>query len=137
MSTKSYPRIEELGLAVSQRGFWITAESKRPDCSVNADQLEALLESAPVVCAYMGPASRPGGMWIPEANKDADSTHSARLIAIKPIVKESAEDLLREIVKRAYIDSQKQIRGVDDLINRARRLLEREDNANSKTQSIL
>lgn len=89
MSTKSYPRIEELGLAVSQRGFWITAESKRPDCSVNADELEALLESAGTV--YAGESMRID-TWT--HTKPEDVTHSARLIAIAPIVKESAGDVL-------------------------------------------
>jgi hypothetical protein len=52
------------------------------------EKLNALIESWPVVYAYMGPARRPGGMWIIDGQQDADSTHKARLAFIEPIVKE-------------------------------------------------
>lgn len=50
-------------------------------------RLDSWLKDATRVYAYMGPASRPGGMWIVEGVQDADSTHTALLINIEPIEK--------------------------------------------------
>lgn len=86
---------------------------------VKAEDVEALLRDAPVVYGgtdcdgrgeYNNPFSNYHSMGI--------DTHTARLVCIEPIVRDTAEGLLREFVE------QREIRGPDSLVERARKLLE-------------
>lgn len=79
-----FKRIKELGLTVHRELYGNDREY------IYVRDLERLLEKAVKVYAYMGPA-RPGGMWINEGQQDADSTHTATLLNVQPIVRESEE----------------------------------------------
>ena len=128
MTRTRYPRIEELGLDVIQIKWPMTAYDWSH--AVDADKLEALLESAPVVYGVPNEVFShvQGDRLIPGTERDGAyfkrDTHSARLIGITPLVKESEErQLLREIVALGEL----MLFGEPHpLIQRARRLLERE-----------
>lgn len=105
-----YPLCEELGLTIETR-------------YILAADLERILSQAPVV--DMVEACQMGGKsfyrTITMADKDDAATHTARLIGIKLIEKDTAESLLREIV---YGLSENQSKWATKLIDRAKKLLE-------------
>lgn len=79
---------------------------------IDAADVEKLLEDAPVVTAYNNNKL----YW--STNNDDGDTHTARLVMMEPIAKDTAEGLLREIVSRWNPEA------TDSLIDRAKRLLE-------------
>lgn len=92
-----------------------------------ADITERVLAQAPVVsaCHVVGPPN----MWH-EQPGTAD-THTARLLCVEPIVRDSAESLLRELVSKrekieriTYKPDAYDNKSVFDILDRARKLLE-------------
>ena len=55
-----------------------------------------------------------------EGNHTKENTHTARLICIEPIKKDTAEDLLRKIIERW--DNQDGVLNITDIIERAKRI---------------
>lgn len=110
-----YPLCEELGLTIETR-------------YILAADLERILSQAPVV--DMVEACQMGGKsfyrTITMADKDDAATHTARLIGIKLIEKDTAESLLRDYL----VEYEKFMRGEGDSISvkpwvkRVRKLLE-------------
>jgi hypothetical protein len=111
MSDK-YPLCRKAGLGVR---IWNAPH-------VLADDVERLLESAPVVYGL-----RNRDRWdFSEINTDSIDTHSARLLLIEPIVRDTAESLLRELIRTAESgDLEEQCARIGHVVTRARRLLER------------
>jgi hypothetical protein len=116
MSKSNYPLIESMGLKplpgriYHNRGSQYAAGSETE--VICAFDLERALAQAPVA------ASCGEYVWHARGPLDND-THTARLICVKPIVRDSAESLLREIV-----DAYKSPVTLTPFIDRARRLLE-------------
>lgn len=81
-----------------------------------------LASRSTVVYAHRGP-SNPDGVWIAKGYHDADSTHTALLVCVTPIVRDTPESLLREYV--ADVDAWKrgEWRNVDEWVARVRRVL--------------
>lgn len=117
-----FPLIKALGLFVQERCLGGKAH-------VNAADLEALLSKGVRVQAYKGPASRLGGMWILEGQHDADSTHTALLIDVRPIERDTAEGLLFALLG-AYEhavendDAAVSVEWRNKIVERAKRLLD-------------
>lgn len=87
---------------------------------VNASDLEALLaKGVRVYGAEYGDAKRLGGWDCYENGR----THTALLIGIEPIRKESAEDVLRDLCE--YIEGNPNAIPFDRIKERARRVLEK------------
>lgn len=116
-----YPLCEELGLTIETR-------------YILAADLERILSQAPVV--DMVEACQMGGKsfyrTITMADKDDAATHTARLIGIKPIVKDTAESLLKEILEQLDLRLKEYGGGfykfeASDALERARKLLEEKE----------
>lgn len=102
--------------------------------TVNADQVLKLLKSAPLVYGmnhdpedtnYNGDDD---SEWLWSSSNDDtrdDHTHTARLVCIQEIKRDTAEGLLRELVHSAgkYYLTTGGTSLIDDLVNRARKLL--------------
>lgn len=115
----SFPLTESLGVQVhgsadeTYNGFGGTMVSQP---FVFVADLERALEQAPVV---YGVASDPYN-WGPVKSTD---THSARLLCVQPIVRDTHESVLRELVRIADSGGFKTDAYRSDLFDRARRLL--------------
>ncbi len=115
MSKPRYPLIALLGIAVPEING---------DGYIFAADLERVLESAPVVKSY--PQAMEVNNWF--GHDSSGYTHTARLLCVQPIVKDTAESLLREL---ATYEAKLTEKGffcsdtISDLANRARKLLER------------
>jgi uncharacterized protein (DUF488 family) len=107
-----YPLIEAIGLEVHilERIFTGAAVDIR---AVKADELEAALDQAPVVYA---PNPEIGGWTRTQCQGDI---HTARLVCIQPIVRDTAESLLRELAHSAA-----DLPALYKLAARARKLLQ-------------
>lgn len=139
MSKEQFPLTRQLGLEVHEQ---MRQGRREAVChNVRAADLEKLLEAAPVVYSKRSPAigSPYSTMWTSyENNKGALSFaplgETARLVGIQPIKKDTAESLLRELVKAEAEaprfkthnpeDAHKFPRQVIDIVERARKLLE-------------
>lgn len=98
MSETKYPLCARAGIAIiKQHGFY---SPDKPFEFIEAADVEKLLEGAPVVyCRDTGG----GTAWRPcgkEREDLVDPTHTARLVMIEPIVKDSAERLLSEMIEK-------------------------------------
>lgn len=122
--SERYPLIRSLGLyleAVMHReGFGESSYTYR----VNADELERVLEQAPVV--YARKLSDDSGWHHFNCEPWSTDTHFGRVLCVQPIVKDTAESLLRELVDLWCHTSYSAYDGptVTKLANRARALLE-------------
>lgn len=97
-------------------------------CTIIANEkLRERLSRCPVVYGYEY-KSKPGSIWSTQKDEDAakgfSDDHTARLVAVTPIVRDTVESLLRELIlldKRGTIMP----REWNDLLDRAKRLLEK------------
>lgn len=87
---------------------------------VKASDLERELEKAVRVVG----CKEGNENWIFSVERFATDTYSALLIGIEPIKKETAENLLRELVS---LTSGRPLWELDDIVKRAKALLERGD----------
>lgn len=121
-----YPLIESLGLNLGPTLYTITksnGEIERGPLYVLADDLEAALIKAPVVRSYSDKGAWQATWPAPQFSEDDGCTHTARLICIQPIQKDTAESLLREIVTNASNYTKNDVCVDIVLIARARVLL--------------
>lgn len=121
-----YKMISRLGLEIhwacvkhDERRF-ITMKN---DEVIKASDLERVLSEAPVVEVYDW---RYGdkAYWRTPNLGDTDGTHSALLVGIQPIVKDTAESLLREFVEKMGEGSDLSFVKMMSIRDRAKRLLE-------------
>lgn len=115
MTDKRFPLCDRLNLQLHK--FQLNKITDTwSDEMISAADLEKLLENLPVVSGYRGAID---GQWILGSKPDGEGgdTHSARILLIEPIKRESAEDLLREIVES---------KSTVDWLDRAKAFLERE-----------
>lgn len=127
-----HPLIEAMGLTL-QYGTISKVEVtdsammglRQPVTYVTANELERVLEQAPVVYATMGkPSESIWSSFQTDAEKVRD-THTARLLCIQPVkAPDTAESLLREILRAAGQFPQNVPPGQRDWLERARKLLE-------------
>ncbi len=115
-----YPLCAKLGLQPSQ----VTTSDGSSTLGeyVPAGALERVLASAPVVfgCQTIEKDSlKRLRDW-----QDDGTTHQARLLMVEPIVKDSAEGLIAEIVER-YKHWTQAPKDFDDLFERAKKLVQR------------
>jgi len=121
MSNDQFKNIRDLGLTIIDhtKGSGLPSFAKQ----VSADDLEKLLAEAPVV---YGLIERPDG-WTCFSRSDGPhlgDTHTARLIGVKEIVRESEErQLLREILFDKYQSTLIGPKEWGEFQERARRLL--------------
>lgn len=122
-----FPLISELGLKVHADTLGVLPThpmgalyfERKLATNVRASDLEKLLAEGVMVCAHRGPSNLEG-VWIARPYEDVDSTHTGLLIGIKPIKRDTAEGLLREMIA-AWTPSGE----MEPLIERARRLLKK------------
>lgn len=119
MTDKKYPLIKAAGLNVQPAYYCIGGAVGTAFVSVKAEDLEAFLAAAPKVNVWQETEYK---TWHADSRTGHGETHTARLILIEPIRTETAEDLLREMVKAAQFGSRSELDAVAD---RAKRLLER------------
>ena len=122
--TDNFKRVRELGLTfVPMYTIHSTGmKSESGPMMVYATELESLLEKATVVYGkddakawFEGPTKDR-----PDVNFVRWETHTALLINVRPIVKDSAESLLREMVRVAQFGHRAEL---DALTERAKALL--------------
>lgn len=89
MSQSKYPLCEALGVYIHP-----ACATKLFDWIAPAD-LERVLEQAPVV-----KCTADGQTTFDDDTTSISATHTARLICIEPVRRETAEDLLRELVEQ-------------------------------------
>lgn len=91
----NYPLCKALGVQIKR--YFVESDGDRIGESpwyVPAKDLEAALNKAPVVTTY---AYEEKGIWY--AKPSSNPLHTARLVCVAPIVKDTAESLLRELIK--------------------------------------
>lgn len=126
-----FPRIKELGLEVTETHISWSGGTPKPDVvyNIRAADLERLLSQGVRVYVkyYESPkiiVARGDNGFVGE-----QATHTAFLIGTKPIVRDTAESLLREFVKK--VEKNASLMAASswddfDFIERARALVERE-----------
>ena len=126
--TRQYPLIEALGLLVKDRVYSNIHIGHMEDHCVSAAELESILNAAPVV--YGRAASDFG--WFDKASYSdtgllPDQTHTARLICIEEIKKDSLEQIAKDLVERWKCSSYSQYDGqfVTELAQRAAKILDK------------
>lgn len=140
-----YPFIERLGLRVFKHfnyGWSYSEPNSAGGCGsssvgprevVSVDELEKLLSSAPVVYAYCIKSEKPAYWGPKEGGSDYEDTHTALMIGVQPIRKETATDEKLEVMRaminfltRSYplmsFPEEEKYRA--DLAERAKKLLE-------------
>lgn len=121
MSETKYKLCKRAGLNITKRTDVYPAHTDIVDV-IRAAEVEKLLEGAPVVRARLYD-NEVFGEWFDKAHEQ--DTHTARLLLIEPIVKDTAEQILRELIEVAdSIGQQNPQIGVGYFVERARRLLE-------------
>jgi hypothetical protein len=118
---KKYELCLKAGLSVRSRQLNQDDDTWSAPYVLAAD-VERLLESAPVVHGLIEDND-----WIcfSEPGPRADDTHTARLLLIEPIVRDTPESLLRELIRAARSgDLEEQCARIGRVVTRARRLLE-------------
>lgn len=86
---------------------------------LHADDVEAMLAKAPVVGAYRHDTDMGVDRWAADEFTLGRRTHTARLVCIEPIQRDTAEGLLKELLEHFERPQAKP----RELIERARRLL--------------
>jgi len=86
------------------------------------EPINKMLRDAVEVHSHM----RSGEVCWAEKGFAKDATHRAYLIGIEPIKKETAEDVLRDYIRRCESDESGSM-DVTDIIERAKRVLENEE----------
>jgi hypothetical protein len=131
MSKSNYPLIESMGLKplpgriYHNRGSQYAAGSETE--VICALDLERALAQAPVVQFDM--SENMYRFYDKQLGDNEPHTHTARLVGIQPIVRDTAESLLRELIKNRedfelYTgDGAKALEQLKDIERRARRLL--------------
>ena len=113
-----YKLCKRAGLNITKRTDVYPAHTDIVDV-IRAAEVEKLLEGAPVVRARLYD-NEVFGEWFDKAHEQ--DTHTARLLLIEPIVKDTAEGLLSELLR--YRSNISTCRDLDAILDRARRLLE-------------
>lgn len=111
--SQDFPHIKELGLGVYYRHAF-TAEG---DHYVRAADLEALLAKG--VRVY-GDPNIMGQVWSDRNSLNLD-THTALLVGIEPIKRDSAEDVLRDMIEQW--DGLNGYSRLQELLERAKRVV--------------
>lgn len=123
MSETKYKLCKRAGLEIQEHrvivGFSRGEYGLEEADFVRAADIEKLLEGAPVVRARLYD-NEVFGEWFDKAHEQ--DTHTARLLLIEPIVKDTAEGLLSELLR--YRSNISTCRDLDAILDRARRLLE-------------
>lgn len=88
---------------------------------VLASDVEAWLQAAPVVYGHLDGDGYACAWGEGVAPDDKESTHTARLLCVEPIVRDTAEGLLRAFI--AHRNEYGQWVALDALYDRARKLL--------------
>lgn len=120
MTPPRFPLIEQLGLDVDWGRLNTEGRAHRgPSHWIRAEDLERVLEQAPTMSCQKNDL----GFWRAlESSKKNETypldTHTARLLCVQPIVKDTAESLLREFVDSDGVTMLKQF------IERAKKVLE-------------
>ena len=117
-----YPLTEGLGLFVQTGSLVIHGGSGGPKDYIRADDLERLLEKG---ARIIGHKSEYGWVW-GEPHSRAKNTHTALLIGIKPIQKDTAEQILKDLIETAESlnSGPNPMLSVGYYVDRAKRLLE-------------
>lgn len=129
MTPPKYPLCEALGVQLRTMSgeFLNVPEAKGLTEVVLAADLERIIKAAPVVYGAERVRGEMNREWLApltERNPPIGSTHTARLLCVQPIVRDTAESLLREIIA----DHEALLRVCPDraewpLVTRARKLL--------------
>lgn len=108
----------------SDSEFTQLVEGQRYECIRICTANRLLTERGTVVYAHAGPSTNglASPVWIAKGWHDADATHSALLLNIESIKRESAEDMLRELISPPFRVTPKQW---EEFVIRARAVLER------------
>lgn len=117
MSDSQFPLSRAAGLGIWYDAEWTHDGKGFVAHMIEADQVEKMLAEAPVVYGH-------GKSWI-EGGPNHDpviSTHSAKLVCIEPIKRDTAESLLRELVESDEQEGRYGNRHQEALL-RAKRLL--------------
>lgn len=115
MSNSKYPLCEAAGFGV-MRNTW---NDTGPRMILDADHTERILAAAPVVETWGAQQA-----WYMPGYREGDPlTHTARLVGIRSIVRDTAESLLREYLA-AYENHNLAKIPVTEWVCRARKLLE-------------
>lgn len=99
----NFPHVKALGLPLSTGHITLHGElSGQWGSWVRASDLEKLLEQAPVVHSHILPSDENRGpaydAWF--LKKYNDDTHTALLVGVKPIERDTAELILRDLLER-------------------------------------
>src|SRR5271165_2014901 len=109
VSNPKYPLCKQAGLQIC---LWNLCDY------VKAADVEALLANAPVVESY----GERNEWYANGCHRFSDNTHTARLLLIEPIVNDTAESLLRALLKE-YEDVGEYSERAKELRDRARKLV--------------
>ena len=120
--SNEFPLVKRLGLEVVRSQI-----TKEPDLwtvpYVSAQALESLLAQAPVVSIEQHKNFGWTGAEKDDGELFDSCTHTALLLGIQPIIKDTAESLLRELV--SYCEEIGFAQRKDELYKRAKALLEK------------
>lgn len=121
MTMTDYPLCKQMGLPTVEMRSWI--DGIEHALCVKADDLEAKLAAAPVVYGHM---RDDGHFYVPDprlglrSGTDMKDTHTARLLCVSEIKRDTAESLLREYISMPEVVSYAPFR---DWKDRVRKLL--------------
>lgn len=123
MSETKYKLCKRAGLNITKRTDVYPAHTDIVDV-IRAADVEKLLEGATVVRARLYD-NEVFGEWFDKAHEQ--DTHTARLLLIEPIVKDTPELLLKELIEirnKVHVDDAHELDAVDRVVNRAKAILE-------------
>lgn len=114
MSDEQFKHVKALGLEIFWEGEY-----------VRASDLEKLLEQAPVVYAKEYPEHQSDGWgdWCTYETENHD-THTALLVGVKPIERDSFEKLVRDLSNQGECTTESDSACLDRFIERAIKLME-------------
>lgn len=119
MSNSKYPLCEKAGLGITQIPSNSVAAVNKP--FVWAEEVERLLASAPVVTGHN---NSPNSSWWAATDVElCKHSHQARLLLIEPIKQDTAESLLRELIRCWEMSTNGNIVDTYKVIDRARKLV--------------
>lgn len=123
MSKSKYPLCEAAGLEVVPKKK--IDELLLPQDYVRASEVERMLSEAPVVYGFDAHQGSDKRAWLFDERKNEDfQTHTARLVCIQPVQRDTAESLLRELIELQECDHLSLPSDYISLKNRAKALLE-------------
>lgn len=116
-----YKLCKRAGLNITKRTDVYPAHTDIVDV-IRAADVEKLLAGAPVVRARLYD-NEVFGEWFDKAHEQ--DTHTARLLLIEPIVKDTAESLLKELIEADMTPPANEFpKKLYDILERAKRILE-------------